>query len=90
MQRSFGCKSDITGQSDQSRQRAAGKAYSSKPDAQAKTARHPQLRLRVLKLRSFRFSPLRGSPKLAQGQRPTGAPPWVVIVTGFEALKGRP
>ena len=47
-------------------------------------------RFRVLKLHCFGFSPQRGSPKLAQGKRPTGAPPWVETVTGFEALKGRP
>ena len=47
-------------------------------------------RSRFLKLRSFGFSPQRGSRKSAQGKRPTGAPPWVFTVTEFEALKGRP
>ena len=40
--------------------------------------------------RCFGFSPQRGNPKLAQGKRPAGAPPWVANVTNFEALKGRP
>ena len=44
----------------------------------------------VLKLRCCGFTPQRGSPKLAQGKRPSGAPPWVENVTGFGALKGRP
>ena len=48
------------------------------------------LRSRVLKFRCFRFSPQRGSRKSAQGQRPTGAPPWVPNVADFQALKGRP
>ena len=55
-----------------------------------KRGRNSRPRLRVLKLRCFGFSPQRGSRKLAQGKRPTGAPPWVETVTGFEALKGRP
>ena len=41
-------------------------------------------------LRVFGFQPRRGGPKLAQGKRPTGAPPWVETITEIGALKGRP
>ena len=47
-------------------------------------------RSRFLKLRCSGFPPPRGSRKSAQGQRPTGAPPWVPVVTESPALKGRP
>ncbi len=45
---------------------------------------------RVLKSRFSGFQPQRGSPKSAQGKRPTEAPPWVPFIMELEALKGRP
>ena len=43
-----------------------------------------------MKLQCSGFTPQRGSAKVAQGKRPSGAPPWVATITEIGALKGRP